>query len=443
MPSTRRGFLTGSVGFVAAIAGCNEQLSQPNGGGSTVTPVDVPRTNTELLEEARTIPRPTVPSAVVVSARHHESAIEHARSLLEAVEEAVEAVVDAADVAFDEPGSPDRSAIDETTQGVTERLEELNASEPDETTLNSCFEMVGELGQSLGYLRAHLGDVDEDELKAAMDDERSSAAALAETFEYRPATPIAEHLPTLARAETRLTGLENHGRAFDNIDTDPDDPYWADWIGHGTAALERHRRHRSDAAAFYRTATDGDAPSIRDAVEVLTDETTDTLESIHARSRERTPPDGESVLARLQRAHTRVGRQSEQRLTALDDDAHPLASLLDAREWLAEYEAVAEAVDRTRSRQSAEFPAAAVVTEKQRAVERIETAAAGTALQRRLSAQSERVLRNADTNSQQRPEADEKTVVYTHFMYVAAGRWAEQGATDGEALAETIRVRTR
>lgn len=436
--STRRRFLTGTAGVLAALAGCNEQSGPSNRG--TVTPVDVPRTDEELLREAAAIDSPTVPPAVIVSETHFEAAIDHVKSVRRKAEAALDdSGIDPEDrdaAPYDTPAS----ILDNTD----DQLEHIRSEGKTRRALRIALSALREVGRLLGVLQAKNGTIDRESIRRELQAEREAVAALGEGFEYRLAAPIEKHLPTLAAAEEKLREAEEDQAFAASIEKDDGEVRPLEF-GEARLRIERIRRLRDDAERFRSTATDASAPSIRGRIDDVLTELEAAVRPI-AEEYGADPPEqdddmGATVEGRIRNVRRSVGSRSRRWTEEFDEyrrDGHRVRGLLEVTEWLLLFEAVDVAVDRTLERLGPdEFPTESVVTEKRRAVEAVEPIAEGTALQRRFAERAHGLLRSADSRAE-RGIGNSEEVAFVHLLYASAKECAGRAASRAETMAETL-----
>ncbi|WP_178916922.1 hypothetical protein [Natronomonas gomsonensis] len=439
-PSTRRRFLAGTAGALAVLAGCNEQSSPSRQG--TVTPVDVPQTDEELLQEAANIDVPSVPKAVIVSESHHQAAIDH----IESVRSAVESVLADSDI---EPenydgvryGTP-KSILDSTEK----RLEDVRDLGRTEQALRVASNTLRELSRLLGVLQAETGAADAESLRSELEAERDAIDALPGQFDYCVATPVERYLPTLYAAESKLDNLTE--RPFPTraeTEEADDEAVQPSRIGELRLHLEYLRRQRDDVEQFHATATDESAPSIRDRIDDaltgLEPDIRSIVEEHGTEAPEQPGGSGRPGETRFRSVRQSVSRQGRRWATDLDDyreDGLRVLALVDATEWLVLFEAVDTAVDRTLARLEADdFPAETIPTEKRRAAEAVTTVAEGTALQRQLAGRAHGLLRNGDRHAEREVAITEETA-FAHLLYVSAAECARQGVARSGATLDTL-----
>jgi len=439
-PSTRRRFLTGAAGALAVLAGCNEQSSPSRRG--TVTPVDVPRTDEELLQEAANIDVPSVPKAVIVSESHLQAAIDHIKS----VRSTVESVLADSDI---EPenydgiryGTP-KSILDDTEQ----RLEDVRELGRTEQALSIASNTLRELSRLLGVLQAETGAADGESLRKEIEAERDAIDALPSQFDYRVATPVERYLPTLYTAESKLENLtQGPFPARAETEEADDETVPPSRIGELRLHLEHLRRQRDDVERFHATATDESAPPVRDGIDdaltQLEAEVRQIAEEYGAEPSGQREDLGETAEGRIRGVRRSVGARSRRWTEGFEEfrqDGRRMVGLLEVTEWLLLFEGVDAAVDRTLTRLGPDdFPTESVVTEKRRAVEALEAVADGTALQRRFAERSHGLLRSADSRAE-RGIGNTEEVAFVHLLYVSAKECANRAATRSETVSEAL-----
>ncbi|WP_336135872.1 hypothetical protein [Natronomonas amylolytica] len=438
MPSTRRSVLLGTASALVALAGCNETTSDDY---PTVTPVDVPRTKAEALQEAAELDRPEIPGAVRVTDDHLEAAIEDTERLIADLRSALDR---GEDLDLQELGR----RLQHEPEGLPERaetqLESAREAGPSEGALSTIERAVRDVALAVGYLEARLGDVDRAGIEAALDTEAAATEALIDDFSYRVADPLVEHLPTLRAAEASLDRLDDLDRARAPLDeADPERDELDIAIGFARRELEVHRRNRRDAERLMQTATDGNRPSLRPAIDDVSSGLRGEVESIVETYADRDPPSGASIEGELRGIRIHVGRRGQQWLSReAERDAErvgPLGQLLDMTAWLVEFAALDVAVTRTTDRlDGGEMPTDAIVAAKRDAIEALERAAEGDALQRELAARGGILVRSADRSATAGDDA--RTVARTHLLYAAADEWGRRALDRGSDLAARLQA---
>ena len=440
MPSTRRRFLLGAAAL-AGVAGCNERSARA--GRETVTPVDVPRTDQEIVREATAIDAPSIPSAIRVSDAHLAAAVDHVETLRASVEELLEST--------DGPsgeGSRNRPQED-VLERADERLESARETGPSEEAIHLVQRVVRDLARADGYLRAEQGTLDADSLRSDVEAEREATDALLDGFEYRIARPVDEVLPTAFAAERALEMADSleHVDDFldDERDSDGDAQRRVDQLASIYRSLEVHRRRRDDAERYLETATDPDARSLRPAIDAELDDLADELAAIAERfpDEERSAREEETVADYFEDIRSNVGRRTgrfRSELSAHRENGRRLNGLFSALRLLVEYESVTAAIDRTEPLlDGPEFPTSRLVTEKRRAVESVERVADGTPLQRYLARRATRMLESADRYSRD-DGLNTRGLARMHLMYAGAAEWAELALERGDALSESLQA---
>lgn len=448
MARTRRGLLSTAAAVATVLAGCNEQSAGPDEG--TVTPVDVPMTDEELLAQAAAIERPTIPSAVVVTDEHLSAAIEHGASLARAVEARLAALPEQ----DDERRGPFRGEASERVGRTRDLLADARDRGATEAGLESAADAVMTIAPVYGYVRAAAGDVEPAELRGELEAVHDRRSALRDDFEYRVREPLGASLPTIYAAEAAIS----HEIAVEDLterlaDTDPDGDRFPLLAAELHMKLELHRREREDAASFLGTASDPGTGSIQPALEVAFEAAQSELDRIeaeyHLDDAER--PDRSTLEGKIRDARFRAGGHSwEVRFRATDqfEDGFRVRPLLDAVEGVVAFQAVDEAVAATLDRLDGDaFPVEQVVAEKRRAVSSLETVAGASALQRHLADGSESA-HHLDGSSTARVDAADRVaergdtsveaIALAHLNYARAASWAELAVERGRRLTSSL-----
>lgn len=440
MPSTRRRFLLGAAAL-SGVAGCNER--SPRASQETVTPVEVPRTDREIVREAMAIDAPSIPSAIRVSDAHWAAAVDHVETLRDSVEELLESV----DGSSGERGR--NRPQDEVLERADDRLESARETGRSEEALDLVRRVVRDLARADGYLRAERGTLDADALRSEVEAEREATDGLLDGVEYRIARPVDEVLPTAFAAERALEAADGlqHVDDFldDERDSDGDAQRRADQLASVYRSLEVHRRRRDDAERYLETATDPDARSLRPAIDAELDDLEGELAAIAERfpDEERGYREDETVADYFEEIRSNVGRRTgrfRSQLPEYREDGRRLHGLFRAHRLVVEYESVTAAVDRTEPLlDGPEFPTSRLVTEKRRAVESVERVADGTPLQRHLARRAARMMASADRFSRT-DDPDTRGLAQIHLMYAGAAEWAELALERGGALSESLQA---
>ncbi|MFQ3320735.1 MAG: hypothetical protein ACI8UR_000340 [Natronomonas sp.] len=431
MPSTRRRFLTGTAAVAALLAGCNETDS--SGSTGTVTPVDVPRTDRQILREASEISYPDVSKSVIVSDTHQRAAIRHVESVIERLE-TVLAENDVDFSGFERRGAS-RDPTDNTEdvrtriKDANERIETAREDDPSSESLRSLERALRTTSVLLGFVLAETGQTELADVEATLEAERAAVADIKDGLEYRIAQPVEEHLPTLYAAETKLSRSDQLQFVADTVDdADPKNDQYATEIGQVRRSIELHRRRRDDAKRFIDTATDADAPPLRDAIDRNVVALRESLEPIASEYRDWDGgSENDSIASDLRRSRASVGRRTSRWLSNMErhrTDGSRVLGLRDGLEQRIEFAAIDAAVSRSLARlDGREFLAEAVINEKQRAVAAVEGVAGGSAFLRDVGRRSTSVLDIADRN--RRPDGVAVDVVArTYFLYAVAAEWA-------------------
>jgi hypothetical protein len=107
--------------------------------------------------------------------------------------------------------------------------------------------------------------------------------------------------------------------------------------------------------------------------------------------------------------------------------------------WLVEFASLDAAVTRTTDRiEDGEVPTDAILPAKRDAVETLERAAEGDALQRELAARSNALINAADRTATAGDDA--RTVARTYLLYAAADEWGSRALERGDELAATLQA---
>jgi hypothetical protein len=416
------------------MAGCNDRSSRS--GDGTVTPVDVPRTDGEILSEAASIDVPSLPSPVIVTDDHHESAISHVASLRETVSDRLDDV----ETIDDERVVPPNRALDRAADSI----QNARSAGPSLEALSALRNAARELGQAQGVLRLIADEVDVGAVRAAIEEERAAVDSLRGDVDYRIAEPVAEYLPTATEAERTLdrqADLRDAALELEHaIDEErPDEARIASIVGR----LERHRRLRDDAERFLETARDPQAPSLRDPIDDELERVETELDAIAEATPDRASDRREagSVVERLEITRAEVGTRVarfRQQLPEYREDGRRLQGLLTGHERVLEFESVDDAVERTLPLLGAgEFPTERIVAEKRNAVAALADAVEATPLQRRLIEQSRYLLSSAERYHRE-DDPDPRGLAMTHVLYVGALVWTERGLDRGAAVSDSL-----
>lgn len=442
MVPTRRGVLTATAATVAALAGCNEG-TDPSGEG-TVTPADVPLTDAELLAKAASIEGPTLPSAVVVTEDHLAAAIGQAESTLTAVEARLDELEELHEEDASHHTGPFPGDADEMITRAEDQLARARDAEPSVEALDHARRAVWRIAPLYGYVRAKVGEVGPERLRADVAAERERLSTVRERYRYRVREPLEEYLPTLYAAEGALVGGRGVERAAElAAEADADADRYPTLAADVQIRIERNRRRCDDAARFLETATDPGAPSIADAIEAEYAAARSELGRISREYPESGSRPDDSTLRGTIRSfrHRTADRCREIRFRSgqeFEDGwlVHPLVGAIRARiAFDATDEAVAKTLDRL---EAGEFPAEEVLAEKERAVANLETAAEGDALQRHLAVDVPR-LEMADRRAgEELEDGDLETITHVHVTYAAVAASAELAVERGTRLSSSL-----
>ena len=433
MPSTRRRFLAVAAGLAATTAGCNDDTARS--ARETVTPVDVPRTDEEVLREAAAIDVPTLPPPVVVSDAHHAAAVDQVESIRDAFRERLAAADDPVEVEA-VVGTPDTPEA--VLEAVEERLATAREAGPTPAALEGLRRALRVVASAHGYLLAETGDVDVEALREAIEAEEAAAGGLRERFDYRIASPGAS-LPTMYAAERALARLADARHARPRPGRPEDGPAPGQ-VGSMYHRLELARRRRDDVARYLETATDPDAAPRRAVLGAALAAVREELAAVADRygpdGAER--PDGGTVADDLRAIRWSVAGRCERYLSeepADPRDGDRVRVLLEGLDRLLEFRSLDAAVERTVERLDArEFPTGRILEEKRRAVEGLERAVGAPALGRRLARTAPQLLGAAD-RLHERDAVDVETLARAHLYCAGAAEWVDLGLEHGDELA--------
>jgi hypothetical protein len=437
MPSTRRRVLLGAAGTLTALAGCNETTSDDY---PTVTPVDVPRSSSEILREAAEIEWPTLPPAVPISEERLDRTLAHAESLVSDLRAATEANpdVDLTGLRRAIPNDPN-----DIIKDANANLQSARETDRAEAALRRIESTVRDVALALGYIEAETGAVDRAAVEAMIEDEQAAVDALTEGFSYRIVRPLEAHLPMFYEAERRLTEHRHLDRAREQL-ANTDDGGLDEHTAFALARenIEHSRLARSTIATLHDSATDADAPSLRAAIPPVLADLREEVEAIAESYADRDPASGSSPKSRVRNIRIHVGGRSRRWLSELDEnDGEPSVRLLvDIATYLTEFDALDAAVTRTVDRfENGEIPAESVIEAKEDAVEGMETVVDGTALQRHFAERSEVLLESADRIA--RREGDERSVARAHLFYAGVAEWTARAVERGADLTASLEAK--
>jgi hypothetical protein len=440
MRCSRREVLLGAAAVSASLAGGSDD---PTPVERTVTPVEVPRSDKDILREAAASDPPAIPSPVVVSD-------DHVTDALGRVEAALAALLERVDGGQEQPaGLSDetRQSIDANAGRARELLADAESAETPPEALSSAREARAEVGEASGWLRADSGDLRTSALEAAIETERAAARDLESRFEYRIAAPLAGWVPTYGAAERQREALGRHReQATEALEEVTDDVVPVSAAGRVTREIATHRHRRSDIVRLVESATAGGRPSLRTALESELDDRTGRLATLADRYEiERDDsPDTSSAAGRIEAVRLQVGNRAGGVRSASERDREAgryARALSRAEAYLAQFGAVDEAVDETLELvRGGPIPVEAVPPEKQSAVERIGAVAEAPALGRRLARGCSRPLAAADRRVDRSPSSVAATTRAFFFYRISAG-WAERARRRAGALAERLRAK--
>lgn len=443
MPSTRRRFLSGAAAGVALLAGCNDRAS--NGSRGTVTPVDVPMTDSELLAQAASIEYPSLVPAVVVTDEHFEAAIGHVESLLAALERELDEAgeVDFSDLHRPVPGRSDDG--DHVVGQTSARVDSLREREPSLDALGDVQRALRDVSLYLGYVRAERGEITLEGIEGEIDSELETVGTRRSSIEYRVAEPLAATLPTLYVAESKLESARRLKYALEAATGGESEEPTTTRIAELRRQLARHRRRRRDAERFLAWATATDAPSRAGDFSRALRAVGDELDSLPDRFEPREEGGEPRTLAgeiRNNRRH--VGYRANGWLGEFEtyrETGRRVLGLLRGTRILVEVDAVDAAVQRTTDRLDGRtFPAESLPDEKRRAVARLQALVDGPAVQRWLGSRAESILGFAPRRGDDEGVTVE-AVARTFFLYAVAAEWAGHSAERGRTLAASLEDR--
>jgi len=445
MATTRRRLLASVVG-AAALAGCNDGASQEV--EETVTPLEVPETDREVLDELSSIEVPSVPGGVVVSDAHFRSALDQVEAMRASVTARLDEVDDTGESEDTERfarlfTTPER-ALEETEDGIR-RAEEVG---PSEEALRTFRRAVDTLAPVDAFLRVETGDLDVAGLREMLERERDAASWLEERDGYRVARPVTDHLPTVGAAERDdrfQVELDDLKERIERAEAEDDESRRTEQMADAYRRLQERRRRRDDAEQYFRTGTDPDAPSIRPALAAELDALAAELEATAERFQEDVDDDagGETVAGEIRSIRANVGERTvrfRSRLPQYREEGRLAGGLLQGTRRVIEYESIADAVERTLPLlEQREFPTGAVVDEKRRAVDALERVAEGTPLQRRFARTARQVV-DSENRIGGAETVDRRSLARAHLLFAGGAEWAAQGLERGEALAGALQA---
>lgn len=440
MRCSRREVLLGVAAASASLAGCSDD---PTPVERTVTPVEVPRSDGDILREAAASDPPAVPSPVVVSDDHVTDALGRVEAALSALLERVDGGQEGRARLSDEI----RQSIESNVGRARDLLADAESAETPPEALSSAREARGEIGEASGWLRADSGDLRTSELEAAIEAERAAARDLDSRFEYHIAAPLAGWVPTYGAAERQRDALGRHReQATRALEEATDDGGLVSTAGRVTREIATHRHRRSDIERLVESATTAGRPSLRTALERELDDRTSRLAALADRYEiERDDsPDVSSAAGRIEAVRLQVGNRASGVRSEAKRDREAgsyVRALSRAEAYLAQFGAVDEAVDETLELiNGGSIPVEAVPPEKQSAVERIGAVAEAPALGRRFARGCSRPLAAADRRVDRQPNGVAAATRAFFFYRISAG-WAERARRRAGALAERLRAK--
>lgn len=453
MPSTRRRFLTGVTAVTGVLAGCNESTGRAI--EETMTPLEVPRTDREILQATNAVDVPSIPPAVVVSEPHLASAIDQLERLRGSLLEAVESRDDpVGEVGYGRERTPE-----EILERVDERIRRARETGASDEALDAVRGVLDDVARPVGYLRAESGDLTVSDVESAIEKELSAVDAIREDLEYRVATPVTEYFPTLRAAEDAIRRLdgrerphtmpasEDHGVSDRETASEPEptptpEPHSGD-VADQYVRLERIRRRRDDVERYLETATDDDAPSLRAPLETeladLRAELATVADEYHTDEGHGGDSLRESVEGMRRSTGSRAGRYLSN-TPAEPRDGDLVRILFAGVDRLVSFRSVDAAVSLTLERlDGRRFPVEALLEEKRRAADRVAAAADAPAIGRAFAASAPRILRSGDRRySEADPTVEE--LARMHVYYVGAGEWAALGVSRARGLSESLQA---
>lgn len=429
MGTNRRRFIAATG--AAMLAGCNEQAeSEPE---ETVTPVDVPQSAADVLEDVDTIPVPTVRHGTIVSDAHRRAVIDRAGDRLETAE----AELAAADgVALEDiEGLRQSGAPFETARDRVRAYRDDAGPRRFQRLRNA----VRDLGIIIGHVRAATGTLDEADLRTALERAQEAYVALGRGADYRLASPVIDLLPTLAAAEAALDRASGSRRAAERSlpggqesGSAPLPPAVAEvWGG-----IEMVRLETTNAAGYLETSLDGAAPARDAVISEAIGEQLSALQELEVPRR----PDGGPLPSQIRTVLSTTRARRAELFSAADptepESANRIELLLDAAALRGQLEAFDVAGTETFGRAGGDtFPVDRLPPAKRRAVARLEALSEGAPLQRHLGGLADDMVTFAD-----RIEAGmgDAPVASAHFMYVSGRVFAELSLSRGERLAARL-----
>jgi hypothetical protein len=426
MRISRRRFVAAAGG--ACLAGCNS-AEEPE-RTETVTPVDVPRSDGEVLEAVDSVPVPSIPPAPTVSTAHRRSVVTHVADRIETAEAAL---AEADDVAL-----ADVERLDDLEGSFDAYRSNLAAYEadPDRRRFRRLARTVDDVARIIGHVRSATGDLDADGIRTAFAAAREDAVELTDGLEYRLAPPVVERYPTATAGEAVLDRIEDVRLAAQREVAELAEPTPTEaaavW-----RSVESLRLETTNAAGYLETGLDPAAPSRTVAIASLAGDHLEALESLAVPRR----ADGRAIPPRIETALSSARSRRSELLAAADptdpERARRLELLTEAvrvRGHLEAFDAAAEATFPLLD-SDAGVPAEELMPEKRAAVEGLDRLAGAAPLPRSLGEIAEPLVTYGDRLKENQGT---NPVAATYFMYVAAGAVVDLSIERGERLAAAL-----
>lgn len=382
----------------------------------------------DALASAARVPVPVIPSTVVVSDTHRRAVERRALDRIRAARRALDASeeVDLEDVlGLWNPDAPFQAG---------RRAVQSYRREPSPRRFAALIPCVGDAATILGHVRAARGDLGIDAVRTDYRTARDRYTTTTGRLEFRLATPVADLFPTvhtavdaLERAGTqrsvarrRVAGLSGARTAM---------------LATTVASVELLRFETTNAEGYLATTLDPAAPGREATIVELADAHLSALATIDGPPR----PGGRRLPVAIRRSlaglQSRRARLLAAEPTALDP-MDRVDLLLDALEVRGQLEAFAAAGEATyvRAPEPGDRPQR-VPAEKRRAVDRLESLAGSSALQRRLGRRGAALVAQGD-----RVDADDATesLSTSHFFYVAGRAFAALSLRRGDRVAQAL-----
>jgi len=426
MRTSRRRFVA-TVG-AALLAGCSSS-DEPE-RTETVTPVDVPRSDSEVLEAVESVPVPSIPPAPIVSTAHRGSVVSHVEDRIEKAEAAL--------AAADDVALADIERLDTREASFDAYRSTLRAYEadPDRRRFRRLARTFGDVATIMGHVRTATGDLDADVIRTAFEAARDAAVELADGLEYRLAAPVVERYPTAVAGEEVLDRAEDVRLAAEREVAELAEPNPTEaaavW-----RSVESLRLETTNAAGYLQTGLDPAAPSRTVTVGTLAGDHLEALEALEVPRR----ANGQALPPRIRTALSSARSRRSELLAAADptdpERARRLELLLEAARVRGQLEAFDAAAEATFPLLDAEagVPAERLMPAKRAAVSRLERLAGAAPLPRSLGEIAEPLVTYGD-----RLKGGQGTdpVATTYFMYVAAQAVVDLSLDRGDRLAAAL-----